>query len=276
MVRHVLVAAASKLRLAACCAAALLVHPSLVTAAGNCGDDAPLVTHGSIARSALSEAEVLAQRVLKSADTTPEGVPDLPRGGADLAAELAHVLSAVRASSPDMAEVTARSPWEPGTLILRLEPALFQALSRILAAPGAEAALCTGDAEFDALNASFGLRAVQSFSFMSAVLAHFDPHLDVLLASLAYESLDGVSSAEPNFFVGDGSNIGARWVVGTWHLVFRRAWGDCPSGCLYSELHLFTERKGAVERVGAERSARWAPFARILLERQWDHRPEAQ
>ena len=48
--------------------------------------------------------------------------------------------------------------------------------------------------------------------------------------------------------LGDGSDIEAAWVDGAWYLVFREAWGDCPSGCLYWALHYFIEREGEVER----------------------------
>ena len=231
--------------------------------------EAPMVMHGSVERSALSEAEVLAAHVLRSADTTPEGMADLPDGGVGLAAELERVLGAVRAAFPEMGEVTVRAPWEPGALILKLEPALFEAVSSALAAPGASAPLCTAVKDFDALNAAVGLVAVQTFSFASSVVLRFDPQRDVLLSALAYASVDGVRHVEPNFILGDGSDIDARWVDGTWHLVFREASGDCASGCIFTELHFFTERDGAVERLGAERSARSPPFVRILLERQW-------
>ena len=228
-----------------------------------------MVTHGSVERSALSEAEVLAAHVLRSADTTPAGVPDLPDGGVGLAAELERVLGAVRVAFPETEEVTVRAPWEPGALILELEPALFEAVSSALAAPGASAPLCTAEEDSDALNAAVGLVAVQAFSFASTVVLRFDPQRDVPLTALAYASVDGVRHVEPNFILGDGPDIDARWVDGTWHLVFREASGDCASGCIFSELHFFTERDGVVERLGAEGSARLAPFARILLERQW-------
>ena len=48
--------------------------------------------------------------------------------------------------------------------------------------------------------------------------------------------------------LGDGSDIEAAWVDSAWYLVFREAWGDCPSGCLYWALHYFIECEGEVER----------------------------
>ena len=90
-----------------------------------------------------------------------------------------------------------RAPWEPGALILELEPALFEVLSSALAAPGASAPFCTGEEDFDALNAAVGLMAVQPFLFASTVVLRFDPHRNVLAAARAYASLEGVRDAAP-------------------------------------------------------------------------------
>ena len=81
--------------------------------------------------------------------------------------------------------------------------------------------------------------------------------------------------AEPDFALGDGSDIEADWVDGTWYLVFRQVWGDCPSGCLYSELHFFAERDGEVERIACDLAAGVAALARLVGERRWQHRPES-
>ena len=266
--RHRLVGDPSTLLMTLCCALALSIHMAPARAVEACRGEAPIVTQGSVERAALSEAEVLAMRVARSADITEEGTPVLPHGGAGLAAELARVLGAVRAAYPEMEAVTVRAPWEPGALILSLEPELFEAVSRGLPAPGASASLCTADEELDALNAAVGLVAVQPFSFDSSVVVRFDPQRDILRAMLDYLRLDGVRRAAPNFILGDGPDIDARWVDGTWYLVFREASGDCPAGCIFSELHLFTERDAAVERFSARRPKPLAPFARILLEQR--------
>ena len=226
---------------------------------------------GNVERVRLTDSAILAARVARRAEK--EGTA-LARIGTSLGAQLARVLAAVRAVWPEMEEVTARSPWVPGTLIVALEPALFAAVSNALPAHGERAALCTGHAGLDRLNAALGLRAVQPFDFMSAVLVRFDPQRDVEHAVLAYARLEGVRYAEPNFALGDGSDIEVDWVDGTWYLVFRQAWGDCASGCLYSELRYFAERNGEVERIARDRAASVAALARLVGERRWQHRPE--
>jgi len=110
---------------------------------------------------------------------------------------------------------------------------------------------------------------------MTAVLVRFDPLRDVERAALAYARLEGVRHVEPNFALGDGSDIDAAWADGMWYLVFHEAWGDCPSGCLYSELHFFVERDGEVEHIAPERAAGVAPFVRLVGERRWRRRPES-
>ena len=100
-------------------------------------------------------------------------------------------------------------------------------------------------------------------------------HGDVERAALSYAGLEGITHVEPNFALGDGSDIEAAWVDGAWYLMFREAWGDCPSGCLYSALHYFIEREGEVERVARERAANIATFARLVGDRRWNHRPES-
>ena len=262
-------------RSAACgCTLALLGALALPARATHaCGADAPLVAHGDVERVRLTDSAVLAARVARRAEEE-EGAA-LPSTEGKLGAELARALAAVRAASPEMAEIRTRSPFEPGTLIVALEPTLFDAVSNALPAPGERAALCTGHAGLDRLNAALGLRAVMPFEFMSAILVRFDPLRDVERAALSYAGLEGVTHVEPNFALGDGSDIEAAWVDGAWYLVFREAWGDCPSGCLYSALHHFIEREGEVERVAHERATEIATFARLVGERRWNHRPES-
>ena len=241
------------------------------SAAQGCGAGAPVVAHGDVGRVILTDSAILAARVARRAGG--QGAA-LPRTGGSLGAELARALAAVRAAWPETAAIRACSPFEPGTLIVALEPALFDAVSNALPAPGERAALCTGHAGLDRLNTALGVRAVQRLDFMSAILVRFDPPRDVERAALVYASLEGVRHAEPNFALGDGSDIEAAWVDGTWYLVFRQAWGDCPSGCLYDELHYFIERGGGVERIAPQRAGDVAPFARLVGGRGWRRRAQ--
>ncbi|MFT4758767.1 MAG: hypothetical protein ACI9XO_001476 [Paraglaciecola sp.] len=50
----------------------------------------------------------------------------------------------------------------------------------------------------------------------------------------AFQELNGVNFVEPDFYIGDGNNITAEVENGYTDLIFEHAWGDCPSGCIFS------------------------------------------
>ena len=55
-------------------------------------------------------------------------------------------------------------------------------------------------------------------------------------------------------------------------MVFRKAWGDCLAGCIYSELHYFIEHGFNVLRVSHEDAATIPEFAEILAAQSWMQR----
>lgn len=243
------------------------VSPPAVTSPDACGDNAPVVTRGALEPTSETDPVILARRILV--------IPDL--AGRSLIDEIARVLGIIRSTWPEMAEVNARTRWEPGTLVLRLEPSLFKAVS--LALPeeeGASAPFCTGHPEFDALNAAVGLRGVKilPFEYTRVIVIGFGPREHVYSAGASYEKIEGVIYARPEPMLGDGSDIEVLWSEGKWYAVFRRAWGDCPASCIFSELNFFVEHKGNVKRIDPERAAEIEEFAKILAERRWMHRPE--
>ena len=250
------------------CFAGSPVSPSAVTPPDACGDKAPVVTRGTLGRTSETDPVILARRVLE--------IPDL--SGRSFIDEIARVLGIIRSTWPEMAEVNARPRWEPGTLILSLEPSLFEAVSVSLPEEGVSAPFCTGHPEFDALNAAVGLRGVEilPFEYTRVIVIRFDPREHIYSAGASYEKIEGVIYAEPNLVLGDGSDIEVLWSEGKWYAVFRRAWGDCPSGCIFSELHFFVEHEGEVKRIDPERAAEIGEFAKILAERGWMQRPERQ
>ncbi len=257
------------------CFARLPVPPSAVIPADPCGGKAPVVTRGTLGRTSETDSMILARRVIARPDNKMEsGTPDFL--GYSLIDDIARVLRMIRAVSPEMVEVSARPKWEPGTLILRLEPSLFEAVSVSLPEEGVSGPFCTGHPEFDALNAAVGLRGVEIFplEYVSAVVIRFHPREHIHSASISYQGIEGVIYARPDFVLGDGSDIEVLWSDGKWYAVFRKAWGDCPSGCIFSEIQFFVEHEGEVERIAPERAEEIEGFARILAERGWMQRPE--
>ena len=246
----------------ACFAGSPAPLPSAVVPADPCGGEAVVVTRGILERTSKADPLILAHRAIVWSD--------------DRIDEIARVLAIIRSTWPEMAEVNARPRWEPGTLILRLEPSLFEAVSLSLPKEGVSAPFCTGHPEFDALNVAVGLRGVEilSFEYARGLVIRFDPREHLPSAAISYKEIEGVISARPDFVLGDGSDIEMMRSGGKWYVVFRKAWGDCPAGCLFSELHFFVEHKGKVKRTDPERAADIEEFAQILAERGWMQRPE--
>ena len=256
----------------ACFARSPAPLPSAVVPADPCDGKAPVVTRGSLEQTSETDPVILARRV----NETESGIPDFPGDG--LINEIGRVLGLIRAVSPEMAEVNARPKWEPGTLILGLEPSLFEAVSVSLPEEGISGPFCTGHPEFDALNAAVGLRGVEilSFEYAPAIVIRFHPRERVRSATISYHGIEGIIYAQPEFILGDGSDIEVLWSDGKWYVVFRRAWGDCPAGCIFSELNFFVEHEGDVKRIDPRRATEIEGFARILAERGWMQWPEGQ
>lgn len=252
---------------AACCALAL----------GACGNlpnekvledfNPPVVSRLETTSSpAPSESVVLADRILRR-----ESGALLMEAGRrrTLAHEIGSMLSRLRDAYPATAEVTARQTHGFGTILVAFEPDLFDAVSGLLDDATGPVALRTGHAEFDALNARLGLWGVKLFSFSPLAVFYVDEHANTSLASLLYSALDGIDYAQPDMFLGDGSDIEASKVRGTWHVVLQRAWGDCPAGCLHREFQFFTVGGSRVSRHIPAQAASTFTFAALLAERGW-------
>ena len=81
--------------------------------------------------------------------------------------------------------------------------------------------------------------------------------------------MNGVVHVAPNHYLGDVSDIETARAGDAWHVVFRKAWGDCPSGCMFRVLTFFTVADGRVERIAAAQARAMEPFAAILADRDW-------
>ena len=215
---------------------------------------------------AAREAAVLADRILRRENH--DLLPDARRRRG-LIREIERVLARIRDAYPATADISVREAHRPGMLLLGLEPDLFEAVSRLLDDARGSEALRTGHAEFDALNAKLGLRAVWPFPSTGVVAMYFDERVNIDAARRAYRMMEGVRYAEPDARLGDGSDIEASKSNETWHVVVRKAWGDCPAGCLYEEMSFFTVESDGVERIEPSRAKDMVGFAEILTRRGW-------
>ena len=185
----------------------------------------------------------------------------------ELAAEIDQVLMHIRSRYPEMTEVAARSRFRPATLLLTVEGGLLDAISQRWNGTGDTP--LTGFEEFDELNSRLGLHAWKLMPLFTSVIMHFSEHANLLAARQAYLAVDGVVSAEFDAYLGDGPDIAATNASGRWFVMMRKAWGDCPSGCLHSETSFFAVSHAYVDKVDREKAEGMVEFRRAVPLGEW-------
>ena len=245
--------------------------------AGCSGSTDPEVAEGTVASVVLSpdgwrpptptEAEILADRLMRRNDDSLL-LDEAERSG--LADEIAMVLSTLRGAYPAVADVTVAESYAFGELLLGLESQLIETVVSLLEGGTGPVALDTGYAEFDALNASLGLSVIINF-YRASGIAHFffSDRLNVPAAAAAYERVEGVEYAEANAILGDGPDVEALRSEDRWYVVARRAWGDCPSGCINEELIFFIVQDAAVDMIAREAAMATDEFRELVVNRGW-------
>lgn len=211
-----------------------------------------------------SDANLLAQRI--HLGETGELLMDERRLG-EIAREIDQVLTRIRSRYPETAEVAARSRYRPAALLLTVEGDLLDAIAKRW--DGASEARLTGVAEFDELNARLGLHALESMPLIASVIMHFSARANLHAARQAYLAVDGVVGAELDAYLGDGPDIAVTKASGRWFVMMRKAWGDCPSGCLHSETSFFVVDHKQVERVDRQRAEGMAGFRSAVPPGDW-------
>ena len=255
-------------RLAACCALALTGCSDSSNSGAPGEVAAPVVVRSDAWETpSLTEAAILADRILRREDDSL--LLDAAERN-DLAREIAPVLSQIRDAHPTVADVAVRPPYAFGELLLTLEQGLFEVVSSLLEDQTGSVVLRTGYVEFDALNEQLGLSVVvKIFRRFRAVIFYFNEYLNVPAAATAYETIEGIESAEPNAYLGDGSDIDAVNSEGCWYVVARRAWGDCLSGCINAELYFFIVNGADVKWVDRTQAIESAEFRELVMNRGW-------
>ena len=231
-------------------------------------DAAPVVVCADSRKPAeVSEAAVLAHRIL--ARKTDDLLFDAKRRR-ELTRDIVDVLKRLRNAHPEVAEISAREAHRPGVLLLGVKPDLMGTVSRLLRRQkGGPVKLRTGKAAFDALNARLGLRAVRLFRRTGVLLMHLNERLNIAAARRAYLKIAGIEYAESDAHLGDGSDIEASKTDSVWHLVVRKAWGDCPAGCIYKKMFFFTVRGEKIERIEPSKATGMPEFRKLLSMRRW-------
>ena len=218
---------------------------------------------------AITEAVVLALRILRRSGADVR--LDTPQAR-ELAYEIERVLSRIRDTHPVMKDVTVREDFDPWSLILHLEPDLYRKVSRVASLFNDESEsvpLRTGHEQFDTLNTRYGLAAIKLYSFSSFAIFYFNQPVHPFLSVPDYSSIEGVEYAEIDFRLGDGPDIEISKSQGTWYVVFRKAWGDCPSGCIFREIFFFTVKEDEIERIEFVQAMDMPMFAKLVERRGW-------
>lgn len=210
----------------------------------------------------ISDAMVLADRMLRRQS---HGLLLNPKRRDRLAREIGQVLDQVRTAYPPAWEVSPRMDFRPGILLVGLTPALLSA-----AVPaGRNEGQPTGLVEFDDLNTRLGLSDMRVFLHVGAALLEFSKYVNLEAAARAYLEIPGVRFAHPDAQLGDGPDIEVVRVQETWYVIVRKAWGDCPSGCLHEELFFFTVENDGARRVEAAEAMQEPAFAKLAAIRDW-------
>ena len=193
------------------------------------------------------DASALARRILQfeDSDLLADGLrPDW------LEREIGIVLRLIRDRYPAMTEITARPP--SARILLTIEGRLRDHIVEGWTDLGTGAASPVGHAAFDDLNARLGPQTAEFRPSLDTIVLHFEELVNARAAVDAYSAIAGVSNAELDRPVTDGSDIALSINDGFWHVVMRKAWGDCPAGCIYDERHFFTVKNGHVDRMDEE------------------------
>lgn len=252
--------------LAACCALAAGCSESTRSDAPREAAAPVVVLPGAWEPPMLTEADILADRLLRREG---DGLLLDAADRQELAGELGPILLRIRDAYPAVADIAVWAGYAFGELLLGLEPSLFEAVMSLLEGQTEPVELRTGNAAFDTLNERLGLTAVDVFPRFETVIFYFNEYLNVPAAAAAYAALEGIEYAEPNVYLGDGPDIDAVKSAGRWYVIVRRAWGDCPSGCINDELLFFIVDDAEVNQVDPTQAMGIAEFMELVMNRGW-------
>lgn len=139
-------------------------------------------------------------------------------------------VAVIRAYDPYLERVHAWPDWQPGVLLVNLMGWAWEQFH-------------AGEYHgLDELNEIYGPVEIIPYPDLFLLL-HFPlPYHPVVLASI-YRTAPGVRYAEPNSIGGDNNDITC---LDPGRYRFRRAWGDCPAGCMYQHVWVFSVEGGMV------------------------------
>lgn len=166
---------------------------------------------------------------------------------AALAGEIDGVLTMIRQGSHNLEDIHARSHT---TSLVHVEPDadLMAKIVELVDSEGSRPFI-TGDPDFDLLNARLGLCGVHPLRAIGWSFLYLDSAVNGVIAAELYEATEGILDAYSSELKSDNSFVEAVKQHDTWYVMFRDAWGDCPSGCTDEELFFYSVSNGSVTEV---------------------------
>jgi hypothetical protein len=99
-----------------------------------------------------------------------------------------------------------------------------------------------GQSTIDALMSTYKLKYSYSTSSLNAshvIIFRSDINLNMSKLAENLRPIFGVNMVFSNLYAGDGDDITAKWYDNYIQLIYRYAWGDCPSGCSFAHFWKF-------------------------------------
>lgn len=168
-------------------------------------------------------------------------------------------LAAIRSTFGDDFErlnrITFVPPWRAGGLIIGFDDTTAQNVAN-------------GEYQaWDELNKKYQLTKINTrlIGFIGTTELYFKGRLHPRRLAGLYADLPGVSYTELNGRIGDSPNIYPRQTEDGITYLFRDAWGDCASGCIYSEYWYFVFEEKQPILIG-----HWVPHEEPQEPHWWD------
>jgi len=141
---------------------------------------------------------------------------------------------------PQVDTLTFRSKWRPGMVILQVTE---EAKQHIRAGTYHD---------LDSLNSALHLEKMDTTHFSHSTWIHliFEGRLHPKRLAELYSPIPSVVKAVPIHYIGDWPNVYPWFSDNGITYLFREAWGDCLSGCIYSLYWYFKVTDSGIEYIG--------------------------